>query len=132
MTDSSESFESPDRPLAQGRPFDAPDRKSAQGKSPAGVIAITAGELLWLTLAVWVGGIFILTLLPVLLIPRLGMPLGVIASYLVFFLAWQPVQTITQRTLGMKPGVIRMVLFVGGAATIAFYLREALLRLSRP
>lgn len=94
-------------------------------------ITLSAGELLWLTLAIWVGGIFILTLMPVLLIPRLGMPTGVVASYLVFFLTWQPVQIITQRTLGMRTGVIRMVLFVGAAATIAFYLREALLAMAR-
>ena len=96
-----------------------------------GTIGLSHGEFLWLTLGVWVGGIFILTLLPVLLIPRLGMPLGVVASYLVFFLTWQPIQIITQRTFGMRAGVIRMVLFVGGAATLAFYLREALLALSR-
>ena len=98
---------------------------------PRGTIMMTAAEFLWLTLGVWVGGIFILALMPVLLIPRLGMPLGVVASYLVFFLAWQPIQIITQRTSGMRAGVMRMVLFVGAAATLAFYLREALLALSR-
>jgi hypothetical protein len=96
-----------------------------------GMIVLSPAEFLWLTLGVWVGGICILTLLPVLLIPRLGMALGVIASYLVFFLAWQPIQIVTQRTFGMRAAVIRMVLFVGGAATLAFYLREALLALSR-
>ena len=96
-----------------------------------GVILLSTAEFLWITLGVWIGGVFILALLPVLLIPRLGMPLGVVVSYLVFFLVWQPVQIVTQRTLGMKTGVIRMVLFVGGAATFAFYLREALLALSR-
>ena len=97
--------------------------------SPASrvAISITPGELYWLTLGVWVGGIFILTVLPVLLIPRLGMPLGVAGSYLVFFLAWQPIQSITQRTFGMRAGVIRMVMFVAAAATIAFYMREVLL-----
>ena len=94
-------------------------------------ILLTAGELLWLTLAVWIGGVFILTLMPVLLIPRLGMPLGVVSSYLLFFLAWQPIQIITQRTFGMRTGVIRMVLFVGGGAVLAFYLREALLAMAR-
>ena len=97
---------------------------------PAAII-LSSGEFLWLTLAVWLGGIFILTLTPVLLIPRLGMPLGVVLSYLLFFLAWQPIQIITQRTFGMRTGIFRMVLFVGGAATLAFYLREALLALSR-
>ena len=66
-----------------------------------------------------------------LLIPRLGMPLGVALSYLLFFLAWQPVQTITQRTFGMRTGIVRMVLFVAAAATIAFYLREVLLGMAR-
>jgi hypothetical protein len=65
--------------------------------------------------------------MPVLLIPRIGMPLGVAGSYLLFFLAWQPIQSITQRTFGMRAGVVRMVMFVAAAATIAFYLRELLL-----
>lgn len=94
-------------------------------------VRLTTGEFWWLTLGVWLGGIFILALLPVLLIPRLGMPLGVAGSYLVFFLAWQPIQSITQRTFGVRAAVLRMVIFVAGAATIAFYLREALLSLSR-
>jgi hypothetical protein len=96
-----------------------------------GVIFITTAEFLWLTLGVWAGGIFILTLAPVLLIPRLGMPLGVGASYLMFFLAWQPIQVITQRTFGIRAGIIRMVLFVASAATLAFYLREVLLGMAR-
>jgi hypothetical protein len=96
-----------------------------------GVIFITIREFYWLTLAVWVGGIFILTLLPVLLIPRLGMPMGVLGSYLVFFLAWQPIQAITQRSLGMRAGVVRMVIFAAAAAAIAFYVREALLSMAR-
>lgn len=94
-------------------------------------ITISRGELLWLTLGMWVGGVFILTLLPALLIPRLGIPFGMALSYLVFFLAWQPVQTITQRVLGTGTAVVRMVAFVGGAAVIAFYLRELLLGMSR-
>ena len=97
---------------------------------PAAVV-ISRGELLWLTLGTWVGGIFILTLLPVLLIPRLGIPGGMAASYLVFFLAWQPVQMITQRVLGMGPAVFRMLVFVGGGAVIAYFLREVLLGMSR-
>ena len=99
--------------------------------APRGIIFLTTGEFFWITLAVWIGGIFILTLAPVLLIPRLGMPLGVAGSYLLFFLAWQPVQAVTQRTFGIRAGVIRMVLFVAAAATLAFYLREALLSMSR-
>jgi hypothetical protein len=95
--------------------------------APRRTISLSAGEFYWLTLGVWVGGIFILTVMPVLLIPRIGMPLGVAGSYLLFFLAWQPIQSITQRTFGMRAGVVRMVMFVAAAATIAFYLRELLL-----
>jgi hypothetical protein len=108
-----------------------PDDPVRAATSPRGVIFVTAGEFYWLTLGVWAGGIFILTLAPVLLIPRLGMPLGVASSYLLFFLAWQPVQVITQRTFGIRAGIIRMVIFVAAAATLAFYLREALLRMAR-
>lgn len=109
--------------MTQPHPPEPPSRTSPD----RAVVFLTAGELYWLTLGVWVGGIFILTVLPVILIPRLGMPTGVMASYLVFFLAWQPVQIITQRTFGMRAGIVRMILFVAAAATIAFYLREALL-----
>ena len=97
---------------------------------PKGVV-ISRAELLWLTLGTWVGGVFILTLLPVLLIPRIGIPPGMAVSYLVFFLAWQPVQSITQRALGMGTAVIRMLAFIGSGAVIAYYLREALLGATR-
>lgn len=96
-----------------------------------GVVFLTVGEFHRLTLSVWVGGIFILTLMPVLLIPRIGMPWGVIASYLLFFFVWQPIQAVTQRTFGTGAGVVRMLLFVAAAATLAFYLREALLGMAR-
>jgi hypothetical protein len=95
------------------------------------MITLSKAEFLWVTLGMWVGGIFILTLMPVLLIPRLGMPAGVALSYLVFFICWQPIQIVTQRTLGVRAGVVRMIVFVAAAATIAFYLREALLSLAR-
>jgi hypothetical protein len=98
---------------------------------PHHAFVLTPAEFYWLTFGVWLGGIFILTLTPVLLIPRVGMPLGVAGSYLLFFLAWQPVQTITQRRLGVRTAVLRMLIFVAAAATIAFYLREALLALAR-
>ena len=94
-------------------------------------MVISRAELLWLTLGTWVGGVFTLTLLPVLLIPRLGIPAGMALSYLVFFTAWQPVQIITQRVLGMGTAVIRMIAFVGGGAVIAYYLREALMGMPR-
>jgi hypothetical protein len=90
------------------------------------IIFLTPREFLWITLAVWLGGIFILTLLPYLLVPRVGGPLAIAGSYFVFFLAWQPVQSITQRTFGVKVGVVRMIIFVAGAATIASFLRQAL------
>ena len=93
---------------------------------PAGSVLITNGEFLWLNLAVWLGGIFILTLMPYLLIPRIGGPLAIAGSYFLFFLAWQPIQIITQRTMGMRAALIRMLLFVASAATIASYLRQAL------
>lgn len=102
--------------------------------SPApgpGVIFLTVAEFYWLTLAVWCGGIFILTLMPVLLIPRLGMGGGVAGSYLLFFLAWQPIQTITQRTFGIKAGFVRMLIFVAAAGTISYYIREQLLAFAR-
>lgn len=96
--------------------------------SPAtrGVILLTPAEFYWVTLAVWLGGIFILTLMPYLLIPRVGGPMAIAGSYFLFFLAWQPIQIVTQRTFGMKGAVIRMVIFVAAAATIASYLRQAL------
>jgi hypothetical protein len=94
-------------------------------------IALTPGEFFWITIGLWIGGIFILTLAPVLLIPRIGMPLGIAGSYLLFFAVWQPVQTVTQRTFGIRAAVIRMVIFVAAAATLAFYLREVLLGMAR-
>jgi hypothetical protein len=105
-----------------------PAAPSRPGPSPpaTGVIFLTGGEFLWLTFAVWLGGIFILTLLPYLLIPRVGGLMAIAGSYFVFFLAWQPVQIVTQRTLGMKVAVVRMIVFVASAATIASYLRQAL------
>jgi hypothetical protein len=45
----------------------------------------------------------------------------------VFFLAWQPVQAVTQRVMGMQAAVVRMLAFVASAAVIAYYLREGLL-----
>jgi uncharacterized membrane protein len=94
--------------------------------TPRRTLAIGTGEFLWLTFAVWIGGIFILTLMPYLLMPRLGGPLAIAGSYFLFFVGWQPIQVITQRTLGTKAAVIRMILFVASAATIASYLRQAL------
>jgi hypothetical protein len=97
-----------------------------------GVILLTPGEFYWLTFAVWLGGIFILTLMPYLLIAQVGGPLAIAGSYFFFFLAWQPIQLVTQRTFGMKAGVIRMIIFVAAAATIAAYLRQSLPSLTAP
>jgi hypothetical protein len=99
----------------------------APAPAEPGLIAITRGELLWLTIGMWIGGVFILAMLPALLIPRLGLPWGIIAAYAIFFVAWQPLQNITQRTLGRRAAFVRMIVFVAGAATVAFYLREAML-----
>jgi hypothetical protein len=97
-----------------------------QSAAPRGVIFLTTSEFFWLTLAVWIGGVFILTLMPYLLIPRVGGAMSIAGSYLLFFLAWQPIQSITQRTFGIRAGIVRMVIFVAGAAAFAAYLRQAL------
>ena len=94
-------------------------------------IQLSRAEFLWLSVGMWLGGIFILAVMPLLLIPRLGMPLGVAGSYFVFFLAWQPIQSITQRALGVKVAVLRMVVFVGAAAVAGYYIREMLLGMER-
>jgi hypothetical protein len=120
--------------LSTPQPTPAPQipPSTASSAPPArGVIFVTSGELFWLTISIWIGGIFILTMMPMLLIPRAGMLPGIIGSYLLFFAVWQPVQAITQRTFGVRTGLIRMILFVAAAASIAFYLREALLGMAR-
>ncbi len=105
---------------------DGPGRTSTDSRS----LQLSRAEFLWLSVGVWLGGIFILAVMPLLLIPRWGMPLGVAGSYLLFFLAWQPVQSITQRAFGVRVAVLRMVLFVAGAAVIAYYVRELLLAMA--
>jgi hypothetical protein len=94
-------------------------------------VVISRAELLWLTLGTWVGGVCLLTVLPVLLIPRLGIPAGTALSYLVFFAAWHPVQRLSQRGLGMGTAVVRMLAFVSAGAAIAYYLRELLFGMAR-
>jgi hypothetical protein len=103
-----------------------PSTPGSSTATAAHTLLISNGEFFWLTFAVWLGGIFILTLMPYLLIPRVGGPMAIAGAYFLFFLAWQPIQMITQRTRGMKAAVIRMVIFVASAATIASYLRQAL------
>src|SRR5687768_3566557 len=88
------------------------ERSETPGVSAPGVIFLSVGEFYWVTLGVWIGGIFILTLMPYLLIPRIGMGLGVAGSYLLFFVCWQPIQVVTQRTFGVRAALIRMVMFV--------------------
>ncbi len=94
--------------------------------SPPNGIFISRGELLGLTVTTWVGSVFVLALLPMLLVPRFGVPIGVGVAYLVFFAAWQPVQLITQRLLGQGAAIIRMLAFAVSAALVASYLRDAL------
>jgi hypothetical protein len=101
----------------------------AAGEPPG--VRVTPGEILWLSVGVWLAGTCLLALMPVILIPRIGMGPGVAASYGLFFVAWQPVQTLTQRAIGPRAAVVRMVVFVGSAAVVGYYLREALLELIR-
>ena len=107
-----------------------PSQQPSSSATP-GVVFVSIAEFYWLTLGVWVGGLVILTLMPYLLIPRIGMGFGVAGSYLLFFLCWQPIQVVTQRTFGIRTAMIRLVMFVASAATLAFYLRENMLALTR-
>ncbi|MFP5380255.1 MAG: hypothetical protein ACLGHP_11010, partial [Vicinamibacteria bacterium] len=63
-----------------------------------------------------------------ILVSQLGFGdfVGVVGSYFVFFLAWQPVQTITQRALGTRPALFRMLLLVVTAFSMAFFLKVVL------
>ncbi|MEZ5287896.1 MAG: hypothetical protein R2712_24470 [Vicinamibacterales bacterium] len=97
----------------------------------APAVSVSRAELLWITFGAWTGGVCILTLLPLLLIPRLGIGAGMAASYLIFFLAWQPVQVVTQRVAGIAPAVVRMIVLVAAAAVCAYYLRELVIATSR-
>jgi hypothetical protein len=93
---------------------------------------LSAGELLWVTIAIWVGGIFALTLLPYLLVPYTGEPTAIAIAYVLFFAGWRPVQVLTQRRVGVKAALVRSLLFVVAAATIAAVLRQSLPTLMRP
>lgn len=99
----------------------------AQPARPA-LVPISRGELLWLTGGMWLGGIALLTLLPVIFITQLGFGelAGVVSSYFLFFLAWQPVQTITQRAVGTRAALVRMLLLVVTAFSVAFVLKVIL------
>ena len=76
----------------------------------------------------WLGGVSMLTLLPVILVTQLGLGdfIGVVGSYFLFFLAWQPVQTVTQRALGTRPALVRMLVLVVSAFSVAFVLKVLL------
>ena len=97
--------------------------------SPAAALTISPAELFWLTAGAWLGGACVLALLPVLLAPRLGAAPALTVSYLLFFMAWQPIQRLTQRALGPRQALLRTLAFVGSAAALAYYVREALLSL---
>jgi len=99
--------------------------------SAAGPIAITRGELAMLSVGMWLSGVCLLALLPVVLMPRLGPAAGLALTYLLFFIAWQPLQRVTQRALGPRPAFVRTMALVATAAIAAYYLREALLELLR-
>lgn len=90
-------------------------------------ILISQTELFWLTAGLWMSGICLLALLPVLLMPRLGQAGGLAVSYVAFFVAWQPLQRILQRQLGAS-AVMRVLALVASAAMLAYYLRDALVQ----
>lgn len=103
----------------------------AEPSPTARPILITPAELFWLTAGLWLSGICLLALLPVVLLSRLGPAGGLAVAYLAFFVAWQPLQRIFQRTLGPAAAVIRILALVASAAMLAYYLREALLAVMR-
>ncbi len=92
-------------------------------------VTVSPAELFWLTAGAWLSGACLLALLPVLLAPRLGPAAGLAVSYVLFFLAWQPIQRLTQRALGPQQAFVRILAFVASAAMVAYYVREALLSL---
>ncbi len=100
---------------------------SASASTPAKeLLVVTPAELFWLTAGLWMGGVCLLALMPVILAPRLGPAMGLALSYLLFFVSWQPVQRLTQRALAPGAAFIRMLALVATAATVAYFLREAL------
>ena len=94
-------------------------------------IVISRGELVLLSFGMWVSGVCLLALLPVILMPRLGPALGLGTTYFLFFVAWQPLQRITQRAVGARAAFVRTMGLVATAAIAAYYVREALLELVR-
>ncbi len=105
---------------------------SAPPPAPAnGLLVVTPAELFWITVGLWVGGVCLLALLPVILMPRLGPALALLVSYVLFFVSWQPVQRLTQRALAPRAAFVRMFALVATAAMAAYYVRDALLELVR-
>jgi hypothetical protein len=98
---------------------------------PVTPVVITRGELVMLSVGMWLSGVCLLALMPVVLMPRLGPALGLAATYLMFFVAWQPIQRVTQRALGARAAFARTMALVATAAVAAYYVREALLELVR-
>lgn len=105
--------------------------ESAPSPTPAPQLVVTPAELFWLTAGAWLSGICLLALLPVLLMPRVGPAAGLALAYLAFFMAWQPLQRLTQRAVGPRQAFVRMLALVASAAMLAYYVREALLELVR-
>lgn len=99
--------------------------------APPAAIAVTPAELFWLTAGAWLSGACLLALLPVILAQWLGPPAGLAVSYGLFFMAWQPIQRLTQRAVGPQRAFVRMLAFVASAAMLAYYVRDALLALVR-
>lgn len=98
---------------------------------PSAPIAVTSAELFWLTAGLWLSGACLLALLPVLLMPHVGPAAGLALSYVAFFVAWQPLQRITQRAVGPRHAFFRLLGLVATAAMLAYYVREALLEVVR-
>ena len=105
---------------------------SAPASAPSNSqLVVTPTELFWLTAGLWMGGVCLLALLPVMLMPRLGPAPALAMAYVLFFVSWQPVQRLTQRALAPRAAFVRMLALVASAATAAYYVREALLELLR-
>jgi len=96
---------------------------------PPALVAVTPAELFWITAGSWLSGACLLALMPILLAPRLGPAAGLAVSYVLFFIAWQPIQRLTQRAVGPQRAFVRMLAFVASAAMLAYYVRESLLLL---
>jgi hypothetical protein len=99
--------------------------------TPPPLITLSQSELVMLSVGMWLSGVCLLALLPVVLMPRLGPAIGLGATYLLFFIAWQPLQRVTQRAWGPRAAFVRTMALVASAAVVAYYLREALFDLVR-